>query len=327
MLLKHWIIGLLSCFCISMHAQVNVLASASMWYDMTKNIGGEHVHVDLIVPIGGDPHIYEPITEDAIKVSKADLILINGLTFEGWIEELIANSGTQAKTQLITKYVAPIASEKYAGATDPHAWMSVKNGLLYCKAIYEALVDIDPDHSSDYLNNYEKYIAKLEKLDLYIRQKITSIPLNQRILITSHDAFKYYGQEYGLTLEAIQGMSTDAQAQKSDMQRVSEAIKKYQVPAVFIESTINPKMLSQMAKDNGVIVGGELYADSLGEPNAEGGTYYGMLKHNTDVIVHALSGGGTLYESKVDDSTPWYLYIVLCAVLCLVLFITLIKVQ
>ena len=149
-----------SLICFAQSPKIKILASASMWADMTSNIAGDLATIETIVPVGGDPHIYEPTTSDAIKVSNADLILINGLTFEGWIETLIENSGTKAKTVLITKYVEPIASETYHKATDPHAWMSAKNGLLYCQAIYEALVDYDTANKDKYTSNYLLYQTK-----------------------------------------------------------------------------------------------------------------------------------------------------------------------
>lgn len=299
---------------------LKVLASASMWADMAENIGGDLIEIDLIVPIGGDPHTYEPTPGDAKKVSDADLILINGLTFEGWINELIENSGTNAETILVTKYITPISSDIYKGATDPHAWMNASNGKLYCKAIYEALIKAIPNKSEELTANYEKYNKKLDQLDSYISLAIESIPEKQRVLITSHDAFKYYGEAYGLQLEAIQGISTESEAQFSDMKRVTDVIMHSNVPAVFIESTINPKMLKQIAEDNGVNVGGQLYADSLGDEDSDGGSYFGMLKHNTDVIVNALTNK-SLSEVKVSDSesSTILIYFALALVLLLIL--------
>lgn len=292
--------------------KIHILATASMWADMAENIAGDMAEVDRIVPIGGDPHTYEPTPSDAKKVSKADLILINGLTFEGWINDLIDNSGTKAKSIKITKEVNPIASETYKDASDPHAWMNALNGRLYSKAIYDALVKFDPDNTAYYTERYKAYEQKIIDTDTYIKDAIDQIPARHRVLITSHDAFKYYGDAYGLTLEAIQGISTEAEAQLSDMKRVTDAINKYQIPAIFIESTINPKMLQQIAKDNDIAIGGELYADSLGEKDSEAGTYIGMLKYNTDVIVNALTQTKNT-EVKLNDSKSnnTILYIVL----------------
>ncbi len=292
-----------------------ILASASMWADMAKNLAGDKAIVDVIVPIGGDPHLYEPTPGDAKKVSNADLILVNGLTFEGWINELIAGSGTDAKTVVITNEVQPIRSDIYKDATDPHAWMNAANGLLYIKAIHEAIIAHDPANVDYYKGLYEAYRDLIEGLDNYIKFAVKKVPEQQRVLITSHDAFKYYGQAYGLKLEAIQGISTESEAQTSDMIRVTDAITKYQVPAVFIESTINPKMLKQIAKDNGVKIGGQLYADSLGEEGSPGDTYIGMMTYNTDVIVNALSNANTTDIKFGDETTDSYLYLILGLVL------------
>jgi len=302
-----------------------ILASASMWADMATNLAGDKAIVDVIVPIGGDPHLYEPTTGDAKKVSNADLILINGLTFEGWINELIANSGTNAKTIRITEEVTPISSDIYKDATDPHAWMDAANGLLYIKAIHEALVAHDPENIDYYKARYDDYRTQVEGLDNYIKFAIKKIPQEQRVLITSHDAFKYYGQAYGLKLEAIQGISTESEAQTSDMKRVTDAITQYNVPAVFIESTINPKMLKQIAKDNGVKIGGELYADSLGEEDSPGGTYIGMLTYNTDVITNALTQANTSEIKLNDDGSDNYLYWILGLVLLAIMGLVFLK--
>ncbi len=291
--------------------KINIVASASMWADMVENIAEDKATIDRIVPIGGDPHTYEPTPSDAIKVSNADLILVNGLTFEGWINDLIQNSGTSAETILVTKYVTPISSDDYENAADPHAWMDANNGRLYAKAIYEALVKFDPENGVFYTKNYEAYDKDLVDLDKYIKEEVAKIPSDKRILVTSHDAFKYYGKAYGIRLEAIQGISTEAEAQLSDMTRVTEVIKQTNIPAIFVESTINPKMLQQIAKDNNIAIGGELFADSLGKKNSEGGTYISMLRHNTDVIVKALSTSQFTETAEVKSTNNLYLYLVL----------------
>jgi len=268
-----------------------VVASASIFADMARNIGGELIDVRSIVPIGGDPHLFEPTPSSAQLVRKADLILINGLTFEGWIKELIENSGTKAETVLITENVIPISSVEHKGATDPHAWMTASNGLIYIKNIYNALKITTPTSQHQLLTrNYEVYKAKLEYLDQYIFKRIKEIPEAKRVLISSHDAFNYYGARYGLTLNAILGISTESEAQIADMKRVVASIKENDLPAIFIESTVNPKLVKQIADDTGVKIGGELFADSIGDENSEAPTYYDLLKHNTDIIANALTG-------------------------------------
>ena len=280
----------------------NLLATASMFKDMAEAIVGDRLNVETIVPIGSDPHLHEPTPRDARLVVNADLIFMNGLTFEGWLNELVENSGTKAKTILITKGVNAIASEDYKNSFDPHAWMDAKNGLVYIKNIYDAVIQLAPEYKDEFTFNYNAYKKDLEDLDSYIKKEIEKIPTKQRVLITSHDAFQYYGRAYGIQLESIIGVSTEAQAQTSDIIRLNKIIRESEVPAVFIESTINPKLLEQLADDNDIEIGGKLFADSLNDKGKNGDTYIDMLKYNTDVIVAALSQIKKEKESKDKES-------------------------
>lgn len=307
--------------------KIKVVSSASIFQDMAKNIGGDKIISESIVPIGGDPHTYTPKPSDVELVSSADLILINGLTFEGWINELIENSGTKAKVVLITEGVDPITSEKYHNASDPHAWMDASKGVQYAYNISAGLAAVDPDNALYYADNGARYSAEIKKVDQYIKTQIATIPKAQRILITSHDAFQYYGKAYDITLNAIIGISTESEAQSKDVQRVVDAIRKSNIPAVFIESTINPKMLKQIASDTGVKIGGELYADSIGDEDSEAPTYLKMLTHNTDVIVNALTGT-SIESTKIDaddTSNNLWIYIGLGAVMLLSLLFLVLK--
>ncbi|MEM6879701.1 MAG: zinc ABC transporter substrate-binding protein [Bacteroidota bacterium] len=274
-----------------------VLASASIFADMADVIGGDLVEVRSIVPIGGDPHIYEPTPADVSLVSQADLILMNGLTFEGWINELVANSRSSggdgnrpAEVQIITRGVEPIASTDYVNATDPHAWMNAINGRQYVINIRDAMINLTPEFEDEFRFNAGIYLQQIEDMEAYIHEQIGRIPESKRVLITSHDAFQYYGRHYGLRVEAALGTSTDAEVQTDDVARLTNTIRELGVPAIFVESTINPKLLRQIATDNGVVIGGELFADSLADPEHPAGTYLGMLRHNTDQIVSALLG-------------------------------------
>ena len=287
-----------------------VLSSASMIWDMAKNIGGDKVKHQLIVPIGGDPHLYEPTPGDARKVENADLIFVNGLTFEGWIIELIENSGTRAELDTVTNGIKAISSDTYKDSFDPHAWMDINNAFIYIDNIRKSLTELDPDNADYYRSNYEKYREKLDSLDQYIRERVAEIPEEKRVLITSHDAFKYYGKRYGLRLEAIVGISTEAEAQTSDIVRINKTIAETGVPAIFIESTINPKLIRQIAKDNNIVIGGKLYADSIGDEDSPAPSYYDMLKHNTDTIVNALSGSSA-GEEEAEERGGTLIYLVI----------------
>ena len=281
-----------------------VVASASIFADMARQIGGDAVRVETIVPVGGDPHLHEPTPRDAQLASSADLVLRNGLTFEGWLNELIENSGSEATVVTITQGITPIESQQYANATDPHAWMDGSNGLIYLKNIKDALTELVPDQREMFEFNYGVYRQQLEDLDTYMRLSIERIPEEKRVLITSHDAFQYYGRRYGLQLESVIGVSTDAEAQTSDILRLTEVIRKNKVPAIFVESTINPKMLEQIARDEGVRIGGQLYADSLGDEDSPAPTYLDMLRHNTETIVAALTDTTTPdTAAEAEDGT------------------------
>lgn len=271
-----------------------IVSTASIFADMAEVIGGNLIQVSSVVPLGGDPHTFEPTPESAQLVTDADLILRNGLTFEGWLNELIRYSGTQAPVALITEGITPLGSATYAGSSDPHAWMSARNGLVYAENIYQALSQTFPEYTEEFGFNYRIYRQEIQALDAWVRDTISVIPDQQRVLITSHDAFQYFGTEYGLRLEAILGTSTDADAQTSDVARVIALIEEAGVPAVFIESTVNPKLIRQIAADTRARIGGSLYSDSLGDELSPAPTYLDMIRYNTRVIVRGLSGGTTL---------------------------------
>lgn len=162
-----------------------------------------------------------------------------------------------------------------------------------------AFQKLDPQNARFYALSAFNYSQKLDSVDAFIKTEIAKIPEKQRVLITAHDAFHYYGKAYGLQVEASMGTSTDADVRTSDMQRLSKLISERNIPAIFVESTINPKLLQQLAKDKGIVIGGKLYSDSLGEPGTEPGTYIGMLLHNTKTIVGSLA-----IVRKIDNSTP-----------------------
>jgi len=277
--------------------RLKVVASASMIADMTHEIVGDLHDVEMIVPIGGDPHLHEPTPSNARLVAGADLILINGLTFEGWINELIENSGTNAKVVTVTEHITPLTSVTYANSADPHAWMDASLVKSYVKSIADAMISLDPSNKTTYEQRLESYTAELDDLDRDIKAAISTIPEQKRILITSHDAFQYYGRRYGVQLEAIMGISTEAEAQTSDIRRVNQVIKEHRIPSIFVESTINPKLIQQIATDSKVSIGGELFADSLGDKESPASTYIDMMRYNTTTIVTALS-------QELEDIVP-----------------------
>ncbi|MEM8529169.1 MAG: zinc ABC transporter substrate-binding protein [Bacteroidota bacterium] len=316
---------LLASFSFSQESSYKVVSTASIFADMAENIAGDRLEIEMIVPIGGDPHLHDPIPRDAKLVTAADLILMNGLTFEGWLKELIKNSGTNAKVALITEGINAIESTQYQGSTDPHAWMDVSNALIYIENIKDAFIELDPEGKEQYEFNYGVYKQQLEGLDKYIQKRIQEIPEPKRVLITSHDAFQYYGKKYGIRLESVLGVSTEGDAQTSDILRLNKTIKDSQIPAVFIESTVNPKLLEQIATDNKVSIGGQLFADSIGDEDSNAPTYYDMMKYNTDTIVEALKQEKAVVEVSKEGGSSWLLYIGIATVLILLLVVVLPK--
>ena len=291
------------CSLYSQEKDLKVVATASMISDIAYNVIGNLHEIETIVPVGGDPHLHEPTPRDAQLVSHADLILMNGLTFEGWITKLISNSGSNAEVLVVTQGVDALSSTVYQNSNDPHAWMIATNGIIYARNIRDIMKSIDPQNSDEYDKNFDRYESELLNLHNYIHEKINQIPEEKRILITSHDAFQYFGKGYGIRLEAIQGISTEAEAQTSDIVRVNKVIREYKVPAIFIESTINPKLIEQLAADNNIAIGGKLYADSLGDKDSGADTYIKMLRYVTDTIYDGLTTNKQSFEQKGTSYT------------------------
>ncbi len=268
--------------------RLRVVATTSIIADIAQNIIGDKMLVQTLLPVGTDPHLHEATPRDAHKVYKANLLLMNGLTLEGWLSELVKNSGSQATITTVTEGVIALASPEYENSTDPHAWMTVRNGIIYAQNIAAAAIALDSMNKDFYKKKLNIYIEKLNQLETYIRKRIAEIPDNQRILITSHDAFQYFGREYGFKLESVLGTSTDAEAQTSDLQRIANIIRQSGIKALFVESTVNPKLLQQISKDYQIKIGGNLFADSLGNEASEANTYLAMLKKNIDTIIDGL---------------------------------------
>lgn len=318
----------LLCVFSALDAKPRILATASMWADMSRVIGGSYIDVETIVPIGSDPHLYEPTPNDVRKVNEADLIFINGFTFEGWLQKLINSSGTKAKSVIITEGISPITNPHFKNSTDPHAWMDALHGIIYAEHIAKALIAFDPEHAANYQSNFDAYKKELEALHQYILNKINSIPPQQRILITSHDAFHYFGNRYGLQVESLIGTSTEADVQTGDFMRVNQLIKDRNIPAIFIESTINPKLMEQISRENNISIGGKLFADSLGDENSPANTYINLLKNNANTIADALSKNPvtTSINNPVEKSkTSIWFFLIPIAIIALALFVVLKK--
>ena len=278
------------------HKKLHVVATTSIIADTIKNIGKEHLAVEALMGPGVDPHLYKASPGDISMMNKADLILYNGLHLEGKMSDVLEKLGRKKSTYAIAQ---PIPKEKLLypsvgeGLPDPHIWMDVKLWVQTIEPLAKRLGELDPEHKLDYIKTAEVYKKQLEQLDQESRQKVQTIPIGQRILITAHDAFRYFGKAYGVQVLGVQGISTESEAGLKEINGLVGLIVQHHLPAVFIESSVSPKNVEALlegAKSRGATVklGGELYSDALGEKGTPEGTYTGMIQHNVKTIVEAL---------------------------------------
>lgn len=280
--------------------KLQVVASFSILGDLVRQVGRDLVEVTIIVPENADPHVYQPNPRDARLLAKADLVFTNGLGFEGWLDRLIDNSGYKGPVVVATKNVTarPLSLDvdeksKKESAKDPHAWHSVQNAILYVDVISDALQSILPDQKSTIQENHDIYREKLLNLNKWIHHQYAEIPASNRYVVTTHDAFWYYGEAYNVHFLAPVGISTDAEPAAAAVAHLIRVIREKNIKAVFIENLANGKLIEEIAHEAKVSLGGVLYADSLSSTSSEtkdapAATYIDMLRHNTQEIVKAL---------------------------------------
>jgi zinc/manganese transport system substrate-binding protein len=284
-------------------APLKVVASFTVIADLARNVGGGRVDITTIVGPDGDAHVYEPSPSDAVAMAKADVVLVNGLHFEGFLQRLVEASATDAAIVDLTRGVTPIRFKpEFAeadtdhddagghGTIDPHAFQSVPNAEIYVKNIADAFCAADTEGCVGYQTNAAAYIKKLQALDGEVRAAIASIPAEKRVVITSHDAFGYFEHEYGLTFLALQGISTDAEPSAADVAKLVEQVRQDKAAAIFVENITNPRLIEQIASETGVRVGGTLYSDALSGTNGPAATYIDMMENNIRQIKGAILG-------------------------------------
>lgn len=270
--------------------KLNVVATFSILADLVKNVGGDRVEVKSLVGPNGDAHVYQPTPNDAKIVSDAKLVFVNGLGFEGWMARLVKASGTKAAMVTATKGVKPRKMDE-GGHTeaDPHAWQSVPNAKVYVANIYDALVAADPAGKATYAANTAAYLAKLDALDGQVRAAVVAIPAERRKIITTHDAFGYFGAAYGVAFIAPQGVSTESEVSARDVAKIITQIRKQKIPAVFLENVTDERLLKRIADESGARVGGTLYSDALTDGQGPAPTYIDMMQHNVKQLAEALT--------------------------------------
>jgi len=267
---------------------LRAVATTTMIADLVRQIGGHRVVVKGIMAPGGDPHVYKPVPEDAQAVAKAQIVFINGLKLEHWIEDLIHNAGGEHPVVTVTDGVKARKSPFDASVPDPHFWFDVARFRLAAGNVAKALAAADPAGADGYAANARLYDQQLALLDGWVRERVKAVPPARRKLVTSHDAFAYFGEAYGFEVVPVQGISTDAEASTQDVARVVELVRKTGVKRLFVETSVNPKLIEQVARETGTTVGGALYSDSTGALDTPGGSYVGMVRDNAALIVEGL---------------------------------------
>lgn len=277
--------------------KLRVVTTTTLLTDLVKTIGGDSLQVEGLMGAGVDPHLYKASEGDVSKLFMADMVFYGGLHLEGKLVDVfermhesgriaIAVSDTLNKSTLIH-------SENFASSHDPHIWFDVANWKKVSGYVAHTLMRLDNSNTTYYKDNLHKYLRDLDSLDVYIRKKIEELPPENRILITAHDAFSYFGKVYGFEVVGLQGLSTATEAGVKDVQNLTDFIVKNRIKAIFVESSVPRRTIDALkeaviARGHEVQIGGSLYSDALGNPGTIEGTYIGMLKHNINTIVNAL---------------------------------------
>jgi zinc/manganese transport system substrate-binding protein len=268
---------------------LNVVTSFTVLADMAKQVGGDHVTVKSLVGPDGDPHSFEPSPQDSVALSKADVVIVSGLGMEGWMDRLVSASGYKGKVIVASEGISTRKMiDDGKQITDPHAWNSAENGAIYAQNITRALVAADPEDAAAINDSGSEYVTRLKLLDSWAKTRFEAIPKSKRKVLTSHDAFGYFGQEYGVTFLAPVGFSTEAEANASDVAGLIKQLKNQQIKTYFIENQTDPRLVKQIAAASGAQPGGELYPEALSAASGPASTYEMAFKHNVDAIANSM---------------------------------------
>jgi zinc/manganese transport system substrate-binding protein len=281
------------------HAQgsgerVKTLASFSILGDLVGNVGGSRVDVAVLVGANGNAHVYAPSPADARKVADARLVFVNGLGFEGWLDRLVKASASKASIIVVSKRVKPRERgldrehDHDHGRADPHAWQSVANVKTYVRNICDALVAADSGAKDAYESNTAAYLGKLDALDREVRDTVATIPIDRRRVITTHKAFGYFQDEYGIEFTAPQGVSTEAEVSAKDVAAIIRQIRTQKIAAMFLENVTDSRLIEQIANETRAKVGGVLYSDALTDASGDAPTYIDLIRHNLKQLAGAL---------------------------------------
>jgi len=272
--------------------KLKAVATFSILGDLVANVGGARTDVATLVGPNSDAHVYSPTPADAKTLAQAKVVVVNGLGLEGWLTRLVTASGSRAATVTASTGIKPrrMEDEHHGGqfVTDPHAWQSIANAKIYVTNIRDGLVKVDPDGRAAYAANATAYLAKLDALEADVKAAIERIPADRRRIITTHDAFGYFGAAFGMEFIAPQGVSTESEASAKDVAKIITQIRTQKIPAVFMENISDPRLMQQIARETGAKIGGTLYSDALSGANGPAATYIDMMRNNVREFAAAL---------------------------------------
>ena len=279
---------------------IMVVCTTGQIAEMIDRIGGDRVEVTALMGPGVDPHIYKPVASDVSKLSEADIIFYNGMHLEGRMADLFLQMARNKATFAVTEGIETRNDSRlrtptdFEGLHDPHVWHDAKLWSECVKDTADTLAKFDTAHASDYKQNAAEYVKELAELDTFCKTEIAKIPSSRRVLITAHDAFGYFGEAYGLEVHGLKGISTDEEKDMTHQEELQAMILQHKIPAVFVESAVSHRTVESLvepcrAAGHDLQLGGELFADAMGQAGTEEGTYAGMIRHNVNTIVSALA--------------------------------------
>jgi zinc/manganese transport system substrate-binding protein len=269
-----------------------IVASFSVLGDIVHQVAGDKAEVTTLVGPDGDAHTFEPTPADASKLAQADLVVVNGLGLEAWMDRLLASAEYKGpiaiasegiKTRTMVEEQANSAAPE--SVTDPHAWQDLRNGQIYVRNIAAALAKVDPANAAVYAANAKRYAAKLAALDEEVRAAIGAVPEGKRRVITSHDAFGYFGAAYNVEFLAPEGLSTEAEPTAGDLARLVQQMRAEHIRALFVENITDPRLVETISRETGAPMGGALFSDALSPADGPAPTYVAMFRNNVPKLV------------------------------------------
>ena len=278
-------------------SKLNVVATNSIIADITKNIAGDKINLHSIVPVGQDPHEYEPLPEDVKKTSQADLIFYNGINLEtggnAWFTKLVENAKKKENKDYYAVSegvdVIYLEGQSEKGKEDPHAWLNLENGIIYAQNIAKRLSEKDPANKETYEKNLKAYVEKLSALDKEAKEKFNNIPEEKKMIVTSEGCFKYFSKAYNVPSAYIWEINTEEEGTPDQIKSLVEKLRKTKVPSLFVESSVDDRPMKTVSKDTNIPIYAKIFTDSVAEKGEEGDSYYSMMKYNIEKIAEGLS--------------------------------------